>query len=213
MHRSSSRRGRGDGRFLRALRLVGLVATMALVAACNGSADASPSAAPTASPTTAPASAEPTAPATPAFTTGATVGAGPAPCAPADLRVGGGPWEAGAGSRFAEVTVVNQGAATCTLSERPTVAITDAGGSVLVATEPAGEAAGPSLAPGGSTAFSIQFANWCDPGTALPAHVLFLIAGGGIDIADLALPTTDDLPPCNGPEQAPTLSTTEWAPG
>jgi hypothetical protein len=93
------------------------------------------------------------------------------------------------------------------------VAITDTGGSILIATEASDDSAGPVLAAGEEAGFSLQFANWCQQGAALPGHVLFVIARGGIDIADLALSTADDLPPCNGPDQPATLTASEWATG
>ena len=193
--------------------LLALAVTLS-IAACDGSAGASPSA-PVVSPApTVPATATPapTVAATPGPTTAAaTPATGRGECAPDDLRVGGDPWEASAGSRFAELTVTNQGDAACTLPAQPSVAVADATGSVLIATDPAGTAPGPSLAAGGTARFSLQFANWCDPATAMPARLLFLIGGGGIDVADLAVPTADDMPPCNGPDQPPSLTATDWS--
>jgi hypothetical protein len=203
-------------RIRRSRALVALALAIATIAACDGSASSSPSApivsAPPASVAATPA---PTVAATPEPTTAPAVtpATGSGECAPDDLRVDGGPWEASAGSRFAELTVTNQGDAACALPAQPSVAVADATGSVLVATDQAGAAAGPSLATGGTARFSVQFANWCDSATAMPARVLFLIAGGGIDVANLALPTADDMPPCNGPDQPPSLSATEWSTG
>ena len=201
----------------RALLALAVALAIASIAACNGSAGSSPSAplvsmAPTA-PASATATPAPTVAPTPEPTTAPAVtpATGSGECAPDDLRVDGGPWEASAGSRFAELTVTNQGNAACTLPAQPSVAVADATGSVLIATDPAGDAAGPSLAAGATARFSLQFANWCDPAAAMPARILLLIAGGGIDVADLALPTADDMPPCNGPDQPPSLTATEWS--
>jgi hypothetical protein len=201
-------------RIRRSRALVALALAIATIAACDGSASSSPSApivsAPPASVAATPA---PTVAATPEPTTAPAVtpATGSGECAPDDLRVDGGPWEASAGSRFAELTVTNQDDAACTLPTEPSVAIADATGSVLIATDPAGIAQGPSLAAGGTARFSLQFANWCDPAAAMPARVLFLIGGGGVDVADLALPTADDMPPCNGPDQPPSLTATDWS--
>ena len=185
------------------------------IAACDGSAGASPSAPVVSVAPTVPATptAAPTVAATPGPTTAPAItpATGSGECAPDDLRVGGGPWEASAGSRFAELTVTNQDNAACTLPAEPSVAVADAPGSVLIATDPAGAVPGPRRGAGGTARFSLQFANWCDPAAAMPARLLFLIAGGGIDVADLALPTADDMPPCNGPDQPPSLTATEWS--
>ena len=190
------------------------VVLAAVVAACNGAATPAPTVTQPPPPTAVatPSAAAPTLAPTPAPTAAPTA-AGSASCAPTELAVTGGPWDSAAGSRFAEVTVQNGGAAACTLPEGPAIAVTDAGGSVLVATDPAGATPGPVLEAGASSTFTVQFANWCDDSAILPVHVLFAIAGGGIEIVDLAAPTTDELPPCNGPDLPPTLTASDWTTG
>jgi len=69
---------------------------------------------------------------------------------------------------------------------------------------------GPSIAEGGIIGFSLLIGNWCDPSVSLPLHFSLALASGSVDIQSLAVLTTDDLPPCNGPGQPATLSTTDW---
>ncbi|HET7725980.1 MAG TPA: DUF4232 domain-containing protein [Candidatus Limnocylindrales bacterium] len=132
------------------------------------------------------------------------------PCEPADLDVSSTGWGGAAGSRGADVTVVNGAAEVCSL-DGPRVAVLDADGTVLLESE--GEASEALLEPGASSAFSFTFSNWCEPGSALPLQVALAVGGDLVVIDALAMPTVDDLPPCNGEGQPPTLSTIPWAQG
>ncbi len=94
----------------------------------------------------------------------------------------------------------------------PTVALVDQGGTVVLTSSPTLAGAGPELAAGGSIGFSLLLGNWCDQAVSLPLHFRLALASGGVDISALVVQTIDDLPPCNGPGEPATLSTTEWAP-
>lgn len=185
----------------RSLRVVAaIVFSSLLVAACNNTPSPSPAASPSASATVpaAPSSAAPSS--SPA-----------AACAAADIHATGGPWGGAAGSRGSDIVVANQGTAPCLLPAGPSIALLDAGGSVLLST-PARAGSGPSLAPGGTIGFSLLVGNWCDQGVALPIRFRLALAGDVVDIAGLAAASIDDLPPCNGPGEPPSLSTTDWEP-
>ena len=91
------------------------------------------------------------------------------------------------------------------------IAVVDAAGTVLLST-PARAGSGPSLGPGGSVGFSLLLGNWCAQGTLLPLHFRLALASDVVDIASLAASSTDELPPCNGPGQPASLSTTDWQP-
>jgi hypothetical protein len=94
----------------------------------------------------------------------------------------------------------------------PTVALVDQAGTVLLANTPPQAGTGPTIEPGGSIGFSLVISNWCDETVTLPLHLSLALAGDAVDIADLAVTTVDDLPPCNGPGQPASLSATEWTP-
>lgn len=183
------------------LALLTVLAT-ALVTACGNpvtpspstSASPSPSASPSASPATPPASSV-------------------AACASADVGATGGPWGGAAGSRGSDVVVENRGTAPCLLPAGPTVALVDQAGTAVLTSAPPLAGAGPELPPGSSVGFSLVLGNWCDQAVSLPLRLRLALANDGVDIDELVVATVDDLPPCNGPGQPPTLSTTGWGPG
>jgi hypothetical protein len=194
---------------LPALRRVVLLSALAIVAvACNSTTTT------TAAPATAPPAT--TAPATTAPESTAPSGDSPsAPpegsaCALTDLAVTAGGWGAAAGSRGADVSVENRGASACELPAGPTVAILDAGGTQLLAS-PATDQPGLTLEPGAVATFTVLFSNWCEQGAALPLRVALVDGAAGVPVPGLDM-TADDLPPCNGPGQPPTLSANPWEP-
>jgi len=179
-------------------RAVGSAALLLLVttfAAC-GNAD------PTASPA---ATAEP-----PASVETASPAASQA-CAAESLAVAGGPWSAAAGSRGADVVVENQGDGPCALPAIAQVVVTDAGSQTLLESDVPG-AGGPTLEPGGSAAFTVLIANWCDESVALPLHIVVRLGDAAIQVPGLDL-GPGELPPCNGPGQPATVTVNEWALG
>jgi uncharacterized protein DUF4232 len=173
-----------------------------LLGACGTapSPSASPSTAPSETASAAPSSAAPS------------ESLAEAACAAADVSATGGPWGGAAGSRGSDVTVQNKGTAPCLLPAAPTIAFVNQAGAVVLTNAPARAGTGPSLAPGGSVAFSLSFGNWCDQQVSLPLHVSLALATETIDVANLTVATTDELPPCNGPGQPASVSATAWEP-
>jgi len=169
-----------------------------LVGACGNTPSPSPSPSPSAVPSASPSTAS------------ASPSSSEAACVTADLTVTGGPWGGAAGSRGSDIVVQNGGTAACLMPAGPTVAMVDPSGAVLLANTPPQVGTGPSLAPGATIGFSLVLGNWCDQGVNLPLHFSLALAAESIDIANLTEQTLDDLPPCNGPDQPPSISTTAW---
>lgn len=193
-----------------ALAMIGL-----LLAACGGTtgpspspahtatptlaSDAIPSATSTAAPSTAPTDATPTSPASPAVEQ----------CTTSDIDATAGQLGGAAGSRGADVVVSTSGSASCQLPTSPVVAVVDPAGNVLLRSRLPLTADGPLISPTGSLSFSFEVSNWCDQSATMPLHFLLALAGGSLDISGLTM-AADDLPPCNGPGQPASISTTDW---
>jgi len=133
-------------------------------------------------------------------------------CGSGDVTATGGPWGGAAGSRGSDIVVTNTSATSCGLPAGPTVAMVDQAGSVLLANTPPQSGAGPVLAAGGTIGFSLVISNWCDQQVPLPLHFGLALATAAVDIGGLGVTTLDDLPPCNGPGQPASISTTAWQP-
>jgi hypothetical protein len=86
----------------------------------------------------------------------------------------------------------------------------DATGTVVAQTRPVVATDEPALSPGRAWSFSVLFSNWCDRGARLPFRPVVVLATGELEIGGLTMPTSDDLPPCNGPGQPAALSATDW---
>ena len=134
-------------------------------------------------------------------------------CTVLEIRATGGPWGGAAGSRGSDIVVENRGAAPCLLPAGPVIAIVDQGGTALMTSTPPPVGSGPELGPGGTIGFSLALGNWCQQPVSLPLRFRLALVGEAVDIEGLAVTTADDLPPCNGPGQPATLSTTAWQPG
>lgn len=179
-----------------------VVLVAAFVTACGNPVTPSPSEPASPSPTISPSHS----PATPSASSVAA-------CASTDVVATGGPWGGAAGSRGSDVVVENRGTSPCLLPAGPTVALVDQAGTAILTSSPTLAGAGPELPAGGSIGFSLLLGNWCAQTVSLPLRLRLALASDGIDIDDLVVATLDDLPPCNGPGQPATLSTTDWAPG
>jgi hypothetical protein len=134
--------------------------------------------------------------------------AGAARCAATEVAATGGPWDAAAGSRGAEVSVTNRATGACLLPSAPIVAIYDAAGRALIES-PAATGEPVVFAPGATTWFTVLLSNWCDTTAPLPLHVALRLEGGDVAISALDL-SADDLPPCNGPGQPPVITVGTW---
>jgi hypothetical protein len=168
-----------------------------IVSACGNPPTPTPSPSASATPSPAPSSPPPTA-------------SGAAACSSVDIEATGGPWGGAAGSRGSDIIVENVGTAACLLPATATVALVDPAGAVVLTNAPAQAGTGPEVAPAGRVGFSLVMGNWCDQAVSLPLRVKLALAADSVDIGDLSVTTTDDLPPCNGPGQPAVISTTEW---
>jgi hypothetical protein len=133
-----------------------------------------------------------------------------AACTTTDIRATGGPWGGAAGSRGSDIILENVGTTPCLLPATATVALVDPAGTVVLTNAPAQAGTGPEVPPAGRIGFSLVLGNWCDQAVSLPLRVELALATESVDITDLQVATIDDLPPCNGPGQPTTISTTEW---
>ena len=122
----------------------------------------------------------------------------------------GGPWGGAAGSRGTDVTVESKSVSACQLPASPAVVALDAGGAVVAQGKFGAVGSGPELQPGGHEKFSLEFSNWCNQNVRLPMHFALRLATGSTEIAQAAITSVDELPPCNGPGQPVSLSTTAW---
>jgi hypothetical protein len=127
------------------------------------------------------------------------------PCSGNDVLVTGG-----AGSRGSDITVQSKAGAACELPASPAVVALDAGGAVVAQGRVGAVGAGPALPAGASLKFSLEFSNWCNGSVQLPMHFALRLVSGSTQIEQLAITSADELPPCNGPGQPATLSTTNW---
>jgi len=159
-----------------------------------------------------PPSPSPTTSASPPVSPSASSSATGAACAGADIKATGGPWGGAAGSRGSDIVVTNAGTVACVLPAGPTVAMVDQGGTVVLANTPPESGPGPTLASGSSVGFSLVIGNWCDQQVSLPLRFSLALATDAVDIDGLFARSLDDLPPCNGPGQPPSISTTAWQP-
>lgn len=190
-----------------------ILLALGTLAACNpttgssSSPTASPAPTTSASPTASPNPSVPAQSAAPVATPSAV--AETASCAVTDLAATGGGWDAAAGSRGIEVSVGNRGSVACVLPAGPTVAILDQAANVLLESPAASGGPGPTLEPGDTTSFTILMSNWCDQSVAPPLHVVLRIGDAGVEVQGASL-SAEDLPPCNGPGQPPSLSTSAW---
>jgi hypothetical protein len=133
-----------------------------------------------------------------------------AACTVASIRATGGPWGGAAGSRGSDIIVEHIGTVACLLPATATVALVDPAGNAVLTNAPAQPGTGPEIPPAGRVGFSLVLGNWCDEAVNLPLRVQLALATDAVEIEDLSVTTIDDLPPCNGPGQPATLTTTEW---
>jgi hypothetical protein len=176
-----------------------------LVAACGETAV--PSSPPITASTTPPASAST---GVPELSPTTIAGSADESCTSTDLQVTGGPWGGAAGSRGTDVVVENRGSSSCRLPAGPVVAILGSTGSVLLQSRPTRVGQGPTIGPNGAISFSLVVSNWCDESLTLPLRFQLALTAGTIEIAGVSVASRDELPPCNGPGQPASLSTTSW---
>jgi hypothetical protein len=130
-------------------------------------------------------------------------------CAASDLTatISG---DAGAGSRFATITVTNQAGGSCVLGGIPKVAVSDAAGRTVITARPEPDVliTTVTLAPGDSATLAIRWSNWCDEALSGEPLVSVAFRGGNGRIAELG---GLSVPPClSEPGGKSTLSVRPW---
>ncbi|HEX8024582.1 MAG TPA: DUF4232 domain-containing protein [Candidatus Limnocylindrales bacterium] len=171
-----------------------------LLAACQASGPSvgPASLVPTASAT---AAATPTdVPSNPAASPTPTPVSGTGACDPKNLAAAVVDWEGAAGHRTANVTLTNNGKATCTIHALPTPELVDSDGTVLIKGQPPTSTATIGLAYYDVVKSMVMDANYCGPAPKGPVTVAFLFPGGeGLVVAT---PAPGDqlggVPPCLG---------------
>jgi hypothetical protein len=161
------------------------------------------SVAPSAEPSTAPTTA-PTSPPTPEPTVG--------PCDPAVLATRVTSWEGAAGSRIANVELINHGKIDCLLEARAHPQLVDADGGVLIDGKDPATTAVLTLVPGQKVTTLVSASNYCGSDPPLPMSVAFVLGDGRRIVADPAPRADETLPPCNGPGQPGQVEMHPWAP-
>lgn len=143
-------------------------------------------------------------------------------CAASDLR-GRVSLEGAMGSVEGSIDLTNAGGATCTLTGRPTVSISDAHGNQVrvqvIATEPQWKAdAAPqppgwpvvSLHPGSAASVRVRWSNACPQ---LSGPVSWKVdLGNGAGTLDASSADASFVPPCNGPTEPSTLEVGPFEP-
>ncbi len=131
-------------------------------------------------------------------------------CHPADLTATSLA-DAGAGNRFATVTLTNTSPRPCVLGGYPHVALQDATGQPLIGSthDPNRSIATVTLKSGSGASFMLRWVNWCgrDPGASFTASVD--LPGDTVDRLMVSNPI--GVPPCLGSTQPSLFTTTPFA--
>ncbi len=114
-----------------------------------------------------------------------------------------------AGSRGADVSITAIGEATCRLPSRPMVAMLDPTGAAVLQTPITADAAGPLVSGSTTVAFTYEFSNWCSATPSTPWSVVLATTVGAVPVTGIVYQEAD-LPPCNGPGQPPSITTSDW---
>lgn len=132
-------------------------------------------------------------------------------CVTRDLAARITMWEGAAGSRIADVEVINAGRENCTLDRLERPQLIDGAGRVLM------DGATPSsrdiieLSPGGRVKTLVEVSNYCGAAPVPPVRVAFLLRDGNRFVAAPPTPTDATVPPCNGPGQPAAIAMQPWA--
>jgi hypothetical protein len=141
--------------------------------------------------------------------------AAPVPaCAAGNLSARIASWQGAAGSRIADVRIVNTSFAPCLLRSYQRVRLVSAHGTVMI-NGAAASAAGVThvLAPLGFLRTEVSDTNYCGPAFAKPATLVFILPGtlGRIVAMPVSATDTGGVPPCNGaPGSAGHISMHAW---
>ena len=134
------------------------------------------------------------------------------PCDPADLATRITLWEGAAGSRIADVELVNRGRTTCLLEALDRPQLVSGDGSVRIDGVSPASTDVLTVQPGDTLRTLVSFANDCKPATVPPISVAFVFSDGRRLIADPVSPTDSTVPTCLGPGQPASIDMHPWAP-
>jgi hypothetical protein len=118
--------------------------------------------------------------------------------------------DAGAGNRFATITLTNTSAAVCVLGGYPTVELRDGRGTALLEAmaEPEQPISTVTLEPGQAASFDLRWVNWCgDSAGSVTATVTL----PGDDADPLTVVDAIAIPPCLGEGQRSSLTVRPFA--
>jgi hypothetical protein len=144
---------------------------------------------------------------TPAPSSRPTVG----PCDPASLAARIKSWEGAAGSRIANVSLVNGGPVACLFEARNHPQLVDGRGVLIDGRDPATTPV-LTLEPGATVTTIVSAANYCGAPPVPPVSVAFVLGDGRRIVAEPAEASDEAVPPCNGPGQPGTIEMHPWAP-
>ena len=179
------------------------VAVAAILVGRPGPAPVVGSSPSTAAVASAPATVASTAPSSPEPTMG--------PCDPAMLTARITSWEGAAGSRIADVSLTNRGAA-CVLDDLARPVLVDGAGTALISGKQPNGTHGLLFAGGAVLTTLVEASNYCGDAPVAPVTVGF-VAGDGREILARPVSTTDaTVPPCNGAGSPASIAMHPWAP-
>ena len=174
----------------------------------SASAEARPSASAEASPS---ASAE-ASPSASAPIVGPSRPSAPVACDPASLAARISGWEGAAGSRIADVVLVNQGPSACLLEAMARPQLVDGRGEVLIDGRAPTDRATVPLEPGATVRTLVEASNLCKPAPTPPVSVAFVMTDGQRLVAAPLTPDDATVPPCNGSAAPAVIDMHPWAP-
>ncbi len=141
--------------------------------------------------------------------------AGPVPaCVGGHLSARIASWQGAAGSRIADVRIVNTSFTPCVLRNYPRVRLVSASGAVMINGGAASTTAATHLlAPLGFLRTEVSDSNDCGPAPAKPVTLVFILPGtlGRVVAMPVSATDTGGVPPCNGaPGSAGHISMHAW---
>ena len=134
-------------------------------------------------------------------------------CQPEDVDARITLWEGAAGSRIANVELVNTGSRACGLETMAKPQLVSGRGDVLIdGSTPPGTAIH-RLAAGDVVKTLVRASNYCGPAAERWVRVAFVTSYEALFVATPLTPDDKTLPPCNGaPGSAGTIEMQPWAP-
>ena len=128
--------------------------------------------------------------------------AGPVPaCVGGHLSARIASWQGAAGSRIADVRIVNTSFTPCVLRNYPRVRLVSASGAVMINGAAASTTAATHLlAPLGFLRTEVSDSNYCGPAFVKPVTLAFILPGALGRVVAMPVSATDagGVPPCNG---------------